>query len=78
MRTAQIVCAVGFNPNASQLTEVFPILGFETFDLLTKERNDIYTSDTYKRLTLENMLSIYSVVKNDAELLQIMQGIIDR
>jgi hypothetical protein len=73
LRGAQLVCAVGFNPNTPQLTEILPIMGFDSFDELAKERNDVFTTDTYKRLTFENIAEIYTSIKNNAELLQIMQ-----
>ncbi|MFQ5661236.1 MAG: hypothetical protein ACE5GZ_12495 [Gammaproteobacteria bacterium] len=78
LRQEQIVCAVGFNPNARQLTEIFPILGFETFDALARQRNDCFTTDIYKRLTLDNILSIYAAVKNDPETLQVMQYLLKK
>lgn len=78
LRADQIVCAVGFNPNAHQLTEIIPILGFDTFEILAQKRNDIFTNDIYKRLTLDNMLNIYTVVKNNVEILQIMQYLLKK
>ncbi len=78
LRADQIICAVGFNPNAQQLTEIIPILGFDTFEILAQKRNDIFTNDIYRRLTLDNMLNIYTVVKNSAEILQIMQYLLKK
>lgn len=72
LRTAQIICALGFNPLARELTELLPILGYVTYDELAGERNNIFTSDTYKYLTLDNILSIYTAVRDDPENLQLM------
>ncbi|MFT5132963.1 MAG: hypothetical protein ACI9SC_001432 [Gammaproteobacteria bacterium] len=73
LRGVQLVCAVGFNPNAPQLTEILPIMGFDSFDELARQRNDIFSSDIYKHLTFDNVIEIYSAIKTNAELLQIMQ-----
>jgi len=73
MHASQIICAVGFNPRARHVTELFPILGFATFNELAQERNDIFTTDIYKRLTLDNVLKIYEVIVADGELVEIMQ-----
>lgn len=73
LRGAQLVCAIGFNPNTPQCTEILPIIGFESFDELARERNDIFTKDIYKRLTFDNIAEIYASVLNSPELLQIMQ-----
>ena len=78
LRGAQLVCATGFNPNAAQLTEILPIMGFDSFDDLVKERNDIFTTDIYKKLTFENIIEIYDSIQNNAELLQIMQYLLKK
>lgn len=73
LRSAQLVCAVGFNPNAIQLTEILPIMGFASFDELAQQRNDVFTTDIYRRLPFENVIEIYDSIKSNTELLQIMQ-----
>jgi hypothetical protein len=73
LRGSQLVCAVGFNPNTPKCTEILPIMGFANFDELARERNDVFTTDIYKRLTFENIAEIYARVLNSPELLQIMQ-----
>ena len=73
MHTEQLLCAVGFNVNARYLPEILPILGFATLNELIQERNHIFTSDIYKRLSLDNVLKIYDVIKSDPETLQVMQ-----
>ncbi|MCG8323908.1 MAG: hypothetical protein MI673_00195 [Thiotrichales bacterium] len=72
LRTAQLVCAVGFNPQAKNLVEITPILGYDNMDDLVAERNEHFIHDIYKKLSLENILSIYTAVKDDDELLQVM------
>lgn len=73
LRPEQLVCAIGFNPNARFLTEIMPLLGFATFEELVKERNDIFTGDIYKRVSLDDVLAIYAAVRNDPATLQVMQ-----
>lgn len=73
LRSEQLTLAVGFNPNARFLTEVMPILGYATFEELSKERNEIFISDIYKRVSLDDILAIYSVVKGDPIMLEVMQ-----
>jgi hypothetical protein len=73
LRPEQLLCAVGFNPAARTLTEIMPLLGYPTFDELVKERNDVFTSDIYKRVPLDDILAIYSRVRHDPSTLQVMQ-----
>ena len=73
LREAQLVCAVGFNQNLKNLPEIPSILGFESYDALVNSRNEYFTIDIYKLVTLDNILSIYSVVKNDVQNKQIME-----
>lgn len=78
LRAAQLLCAVGFNPVAPNLTEILPIMGFSNFDELAKERNDVFTSDIYKRVTFDNITEVYNVVKDHTEMMQVMQYLITR
>lgn len=78
LRTAQVVCAFGFNRFLQNNPDALPILGFVTYDELARERNDIFTSDIYKYLTLDNVLTIYSVVKDDPDTLQLMQYLLKK
>lgn len=72
LHSEQVICAVGFNPHAKYLTEIFPLLGFATYKELSQERNDIFVSDIYKRLSLDNILKIYETIAADTELLELM------
>ena len=72
LRTAQLVSAVGFNPHARDLVEIMPIIGFDTLEDLIAERNEYFINDIYKKLSLDNILAIYSAVKDDDDLLQVM------
>jgi len=73
LHSQQLICAVGFNPHVKYLTEVFPVIGFATYQELSQERNDIFVSDIYKRLSLDNILKIYETIVADRELLGLMQ-----
>ena len=73
LREAQLICAVGFNLQTKELPEIPDILGFSGHDALLNARNDFFTTDIYKLLTLDNILSIYSVIKSDSQHKQIME-----
>ena len=73
LREAQLICAIGFNKSVKQLPEIPPILGFENYDALAHVRNEYFTTDIYKLLTLDNILSIYSTIKDDSQNKQIME-----
>lgn len=73
LREAQLVCAVGFNNATRTLPELPAILGFENYDKMVNARNEFFTTDIYKLLTLDNILSIYSNIKDDVKNKQIME-----
>ncbi len=73
LRKEQLICAIGFNPIAPQLPEIYPIIGFEFFDNLAQRRNDIFTTDIYRYVSLDNILATYAEIKDDSSNLQIMQ-----
>jgi len=73
LRQEQLVCAFAFNPAARYLTEILPVLGFATFNELAQERNNIFTTDIYKRVSLDNIVKIYEKIQKDVETLEVMQ-----
>jgi hypothetical protein len=73
LREAQLICAVGFNKSVRKTPEIALILGFESYDNLVNARNEFFTMDIYKLLSLDNILSIYSIVKDDIKNKQIME-----
>ena len=73
LRPAQIICAVGFNPHTPYYPEIPFIMGFDSFEQLSQQRNEIFTTDIYKGLTLDNTLTIYNVVRDNPAILQVMQ-----
>ena len=78
LRTAQIVCAFGFNSNTRDMPELLPYLGFLSYDELANARNDIFSSDIYKHVTLDNILSIYTVTRDNPDSLQLMHYLLKR
>jgi hypothetical protein len=72
LKPEQLVCAVGFNPHFPQLTETVIKLGYTPTTLINL-RNEIFSHDIYRKLSLENVLTIYSVIKDCPETIQTMQ-----
>jgi hypothetical protein len=73
LRKEQLTCALGFNSNIRMLIEILPILGFATFNELDQERNRIFISDIYKRLSLDNVIRIYERIQGEEQILDVMQ-----
>jgi len=73
LKPAQVILALGFNGNIRNLDEIYTALGFASLEELTKERNEIYINDIYKYISLDNILTLYSTVKDENETLQVMQ-----
>ncbi len=73
LRKEQLICALGFNPDARYAIELLPILGFATYNELDQERNNIFIFDIYKKLPLDNMEKIYERIKDNHDMLNVMQ-----
>jgi len=69
----QLVFALGFNQKTRELDEIFTSLGYVNLEELTKERNELYINDIYQKISLENILTLYSTIRKDNEMLQVMQ-----
>ena len=70
---AQLLCAVGFNPNIRELPDVTTILGFQGYDALARARDEYFTNDVYNRLGIKDVLAIYAQVARDVQHQQVMQ-----
>jgi hypothetical protein len=64
---AQLVCALGFNGNARNLTEILAILGFSSFKALSIRRNELFATDVYGQLDIDNVLDVYGAVATDPD-----------
>ncbi len=73
LRPEQLIISFGFNQNSKGLDEIYSVLGYESLEKLTKDRNELYINDVYQKISLENILTLYSTIKDDDEMLQLMQ-----
>jgi len=78
LRPEQLICAIGFNPNLLDLTEIINLLGYKHIDELVKKRNGIFITDIYRKISLDNILTIYNVVRDFQETLQVMQYLVEQ
>lgn len=70
----QLVCALGFNKHIRDLTDILSVIGFSSYKLLSYRRNEIFSTDTYIGVDIDNVLDIYTERIEDAELLEILRA----
>lgn len=73
----QLICAVGFNRHIRELTDVAAVLHFTGYDALAHERNELFVTDIYYRLPIDNVLAIYMAVRESRDLLEVMQYLLE-
>jgi hypothetical protein len=73
---SQLVCALGFNRHIRDLPDIFTTLGFRSAKLLTYRCNELFTTDTYNQLPIDNILDIYSERLEDQEVLDALRGML--
>ncbi len=66
---SQLVCALGFNKNIRDLTDILSVVGFTSYKLLSYRRNELFSTDTYKHLDIDNVVDIYSEYLEDPDIL---------
>ena len=69
MNHSQLVCALGFNRHIRDLSDIFSTLGFRSYKLLSYRRNELFRTDTYNQLPIDNILDIYSERLEDQQIL---------
>ena len=73
---AQLVCALGFNKNILDLTDIFSVLGFRSYKQLSYRQNELFTTDIYQQLSIENILDIYSERLEDIRIMESLRSLI--
>lgn len=56
----QLICALGFNRHIRELTDIHSVLGFKSCKLLMYRNNELFSTDTYRQLSIDNVIDIYS------------------
>ena len=73
---SQVVCAIGFNKNIRELTDIITTMGFRSYKLLAYRQNELFTTDTYNQLSIDNILDIYSSRLEDTEIMLALRDLI--
>ncbi len=73
---SQVVCALGFNKHIRDLTDIVSTLGFRSYKLLSYRQNELFTTDTYQQLPIDNILDIYSERLEDEQILAMIRELL--
>lgn len=74
----QLVCALGFNRHVRDLTDVLEVVGFSSYKLLGYRRDELFTTDTYRQLDIDNVIDIYAVQLEDEALEEALEALVPR
>lgn len=72
----QLVCALGFNRYIRDLSDIYSTLGFRNYKLLSYRCNELFSTDTYNQLPIDNVIDIYSERLEDEEILESLREIL--
>ncbi len=73
---SQVVCALSFNKNIRDLTDIISILGFRSYKLMSYRQNELFTTDTYQQLPIDNILDIYSERLEDEQIKDMLRELL--
>lgn len=73
---SQLVCALGFNKNIRELTDIISVLGFRSYKLLSYRQDELFTTDTYQQLSIDNILDIYSARLEDEQIMESLRELL--
>ena len=66
---SQLVCALGFNKHIRDLSDIYSSVGFRSYKLLSYRRDELFRTDTYAQLDVDNIIDIYSERLEDEQIL---------
>jgi len=73
---SQLVCALSFNKNIRELTDIISVLGFRSYKLLSYRQDELFTTDTYQQLSIDNILDIYSARLEDELIMESLRALL--
>lgn len=73
---SQLVCSIGFNKNIRDLTDIMTVLGFKSYKVMIYRRNELFTTDSYQQLGIDNILDIYAERLEDKEILETLRELL--
>ncbi|MEX2525691.1 MAG: hypothetical protein WD750_12095 [Gammaproteobacteria bacterium] len=73
----QLVCALGFNKHIRDLSDIYSTLGFRSYKLLAYRCHELFRTDTYNQLAIDNILDIYSERLEDQQILDTLREMLD-
>ncbi len=69
----QLICALGFNKYIRDLSDIYTKLGFRSYKLLSYRCNELFCTDTYKQMSIDNILDIYSERLEDQQVQDLLR-----
>ena len=73
---SQLVCSLGFNKHIRDLTDILSTVGFSSYKLLTYRRNELFSTDTYRQLSVDNIVDIYAEHIQDPEIMATLRELL--
>ena len=73
---AKLVCGLGFNFEITDLSDVLSIVGFTNQRALQLRRNELFKTDVYDQLNIDDIIDIYTHCLSDETSLEITQALI--
>lgn len=73
----QLMCALGFNKHIRDLTDILSVLGFSSYRTMCFRRDELFTTDTYQQLSIDNVLDIYSEHIEDQQILDTLRNLLE-
>ena len=73
---SQLVCGLGFNRRIFDLPDVLSVVGFASEKALTIRRDELFRTDMYQQLSLDDIIDVYSHHLPKEEQLQQMRALV--
>lgn len=66
----QLVCGLGFNREIGLLPDVLSVVGFSSERALILRRDELFKTDVYRELSVDDVIEIYALLSNNEDTLQ--------
>ena len=74
----QLVCALGFNAVMRTMSDILTLLGFSNFKALGIRRDELFCTDAYHFLPIDNVIDIYTCAARDPQFIEALRALVKR
>lgn len=74
----QLICSLAFNQHIEDMTDIHSLLGFRSYKVLAYRNEELFITDAYFQLAIDNILDIYSALLEESHVMTLIRKLLPK